>query len=249
MASTRVIDGLRALAQSTRLTAMRQLLAAHPNNLSAGEIARRCRVPHNTMSTHLGILMRAGLADVERDGRVMNYRANVRGIQALLTFLVQDCWNGRTDLCFDPVSSFEEPDRGVVPPDSMIPAFNVLFLCTHNSARSIMAEALLQRLGNGLFRAYSAGTEPACRPLPEVVERLGALGHDTTGLRSKPWSDFRVQARHAWISLSRFATSLMSGYAGSLLDSSSQRLGRCPIRRNSVARRRNARRSSMSFMR
>lgn len=192
MVSTKAIDGFGALAQTTRLTAMRYLLTAHPETLSAGDIARRCRVPHNTMSTHLGILMRAGLIEVERDGRTMNYRANVKGFQGLMKFLARDCCNGRPDLCgFDLVSSSEESDEDDMPTDSMTPAFNVLFLCTQNSARSIIAEALLEKLSKGRFRAYSAGAEPARQPLPEVVERLKLLGHDTSHLRCKSWNEFK----------------------------------------------------------
>ncbi len=71
----------------------------------------------------------------------------------------------------------------------MTPAFNVLFVCTRNSARSIIAEAVLEKLGKGKFKAYSAGTEPADAPMPEVLERLQRLGHDTVGLRSKSWHD------------------------------------------------------------
>jgi protein-tyrosine-phosphatase len=72
----------------------------------------------------------------------------------------------------------------------MTPAFNVLFLCTHNSARSIMAEAILQKSGGTRFHAYSAGSEPIDAPLPEVIERLKILGHDVTALRSKSWNEF-----------------------------------------------------------
>ena len=73
----------------------------------------------------------------------------------------------------------------------MTPAFNVLFLCTQNSARSIIAEALLEKIGRGRFRAYSAGSEPAEQPLPEVMDRLKALGHDVSRLRCKSWDDFK----------------------------------------------------------
>jgi arsenate reductase len=72
----------------------------------------------------------------------------------------------------------------------MTPAFNVLFLSTHNSARSIMAEAILQKLGGGRFHAYSAGSDPIAAPLPEVIERLNVLGHDISALRSKSWNEF-----------------------------------------------------------
>ena len=57
----------------------------------------------------------------------------------------------------------------------MTPAFNVLFLCTHNSARSIMAEAILNTIGAGRFRAYSAGSKPIAAPLPEVIDEIARV--------------------------------------------------------------------------
>ena len=68
--------------------------------------------------------------------------------------------------------------------------FNVLFLCTGNSARSIMAEAILNKVGAGKFRAYSAGIQPKGRVHPETVNLLQGLGYDTSGYRSKSWSEF-----------------------------------------------------------
>jgi protein-tyrosine-phosphatase len=68
--------------------------------------------------------------------------------------------------------------------------FNVLFLCTGNSARSIMAEAILNKRGEGKFRAYSAGSQPKGDVRPETLQLLGSLGYDTSGFRSKPWSEF-----------------------------------------------------------
>jgi arsenate reductase (thioredoxin) len=68
--------------------------------------------------------------------------------------------------------------------------FNVLFLCTGNSARSIIAEAILYKLGPGKFHAYSAGSQPKGQVNPHTVQLLESLGYDTSGFRSKSWSEF-----------------------------------------------------------
>jgi arsenate reductase len=68
--------------------------------------------------------------------------------------------------------------------------YNVLFLCTGNSARSVMAEAILNKLGAGKFRAYSAGSQPKGQVHPEALLLLRSLGYDTTAFRSKSWSEF-----------------------------------------------------------
>ena len=72
----------------------------------------------------------------------------------------------------------------------MTASFNVLFLCTRNSARSIMAESILATVGKGKFHAFSAGSDPASEPDGEVIRFLMAIGHDTATLRSKSWGEF-----------------------------------------------------------
>lgn len=72
------------------------------------------------------------------------------------------------------------------------PVINVLFLCTHNSARSILAEAILNHIGQGRFKAYSAGSSPRDNQQPNLLglEVLAAAGISTAGLRSKTWDEF-----------------------------------------------------------
>ena len=68
--------------------------------------------------------------------------------------------------------------------------FNVLFLCTGNSARSIIAEAILNEVGAGRLRAYSAGSHPKGRVNPRTIQLLDGLDYDTSAFRSKSWSEF-----------------------------------------------------------
>jgi protein-tyrosine-phosphatase len=77
--------------------------------------------------------------------------------------------------------------------------YNVLFLCTGNSARSVMAEAILNKLGAGKFRAFSAGSQPKGQVHFETLRLLRSLGYDTTGYRSKSWVEFLKQPQFDFV--------------------------------------------------
>lgn len=188
MDSDDAATGFTALGQGTRLDLMRALLEAGPSGLAAGEIAARLGIPASTLSFHLKALETAGLVAATRHGRSLVYAAQVARLRALVAFLAEACCGGVPARCgdlhrlFDTTGETANVDK---------PSFNVLFLCTHNSARSVMAEAILNRIGEGRFRAFSAGSKPSpSGPLPEVLSQLKALGHDVSGLRSTSWDEF-----------------------------------------------------------
>lgn len=93
------IDSFAALSQQTRLQALRLLVRAEPDGLAAGEIARQLSVPHNTMSTHLAVLARAGWVVSRRHSRSIIYRANLAHMNATIQFLVRDCCAGHPEVC------------------------------------------------------------------------------------------------------------------------------------------------------
>ncbi len=93
------VDALSALAQTSRLQVFRLLVRNGPAGLAAGEIALKLAIPHNTLSTHLAILTRAGLLSSTRFGRSIVYRIDPDGIRQLLNHLIQDCCNGKPELC------------------------------------------------------------------------------------------------------------------------------------------------------
>jgi arsenate reductase len=176
-----------ALSQDTRLELMRVLIAEGPTGLPAGELAARLSVPSSTLSFHLAALERAGLTHSTRQGRQIVHAVRIAGVRQLLAFLTEACCAGRPELCGDLARIFPP---AMEEPKGMTAAFNVLFLCTHNSARSIMAEAILQKIGGTRFNAWSAGSDPVEAPLPAVIDKLRINGHDVDGLRSKSWDEF-----------------------------------------------------------
>ena len=95
----RAVKRLAALAQDSRLAVFRLLVRAGLQGVAAGEIAKALRIPPNTLSAQLGVLANAGLITGRRDGRSIIYRADYDGMSELLLYLVDDCCDGRPEMC------------------------------------------------------------------------------------------------------------------------------------------------------
>jgi arsenate reductase len=181
MTKSNIVAVLAALAQETRLDILRLLVERTPEGMPAGEIGGRLKLPSPTLSFHLNQLRHAGLVDSERRSRLIIYAAKSRTMQGLLDYLTENCCPGR-------------PLKQAAPLPRLAPAptrqYNVLFLCTRNSARSVMAECLLNRCGEGRFRAFSAGSNPRGEVHPLTLQVLNEFSYDTDGLSSKSWNEF-----------------------------------------------------------
>ena len=179
-------DRLAALGHPARLAIFRLLVRRHPGPVPAGEVAAALGLRPSTLSPHLATLMQAGLVTRDRAGTSLRYGIAMDTVRATFDALFFDCCRGRPDMC---APAFVSPQRGAAP----MPArtYNVLFICTGNSARSIFAESLLRDLGGGRFAAHSAGTRPFSELNPFAVQVLRDKGHDVTPLRAKNVAEFQ----------------------------------------------------------
>jgi len=173
------------LGHPDRLAVFRLLMRFAPRGVRPTEIAAALGIKANTLSHHLADLAGAGLVLVARQGRSLYYRVNLPVTEALIGYLALDVGRARPDLMTALRGSATE-----VPPMAN-KSFNVLFICSGNSARSLFAEALLRDLGGAKFHAFSAGTRPGSTPNPFALDILARNGHDTAGLRSKHLSEFQ----------------------------------------------------------
>jgi DNA-binding transcriptional ArsR family regulator len=99
MDTSRALEALSALAQESRLKVFRLLVQRGPEGMAAGNIARRLKIPHNTLSSHVGILTRAKLVKSRKESRSIIYSVDLEGTRELLSFLVEDCCRGKPEIC------------------------------------------------------------------------------------------------------------------------------------------------------
>ena len=180
MTRAEAIAALAALAQETRLAILKLLVQRGAGGMPAGELGARLKLSSPALSFHLNHLKYAGLVSSERRSSFIIYGAKQRTVDNLIEFLVDHC-RGSEEKSEDLVVTAKAPSQRPL---------NVLFLCTQNSARSIMAECAMNRCGGGRFRAFSAGSAPRGAVHPITLQVLTDLDYETDVLSSKSWNDF-----------------------------------------------------------
>lgn len=195
METKTALHALGALSHESRLAAYRQLMQAGPEGLSVGELRERLDLPPATLTAHLNVLRAAALVQDQREGRVIRVRANYLQMNALMAYLSENCCAGGAGCDPAPVCIPRASGPSPLSPQSGRHAmtdrtYNALFLCTGNSARSQMAEALTNFLSKGRIRAYSAGSHPTGEVHPLALRVLQDIDIPTDGLRSKSWQEF-----------------------------------------------------------
>ena len=179
-----LLDRLSTLSHPHRMELFRLLMRRCPDAVPAGEIATALGLKASTTSTYLAALTQSGLITQERDGTKLLYAVDLDAVRDVVGGLFYDCCRGRADLCPPEMAALiPAPDNGK--------KLNVLFVCTGNSARSIMAETLLRENSGDRFNAYSAGTAYRSELNPLAVAVLVSRGHDVAPLRSKHLSQFQ----------------------------------------------------------
>lgn len=169
-----------SLGHPGRLAVFRLLMRFAPQGARPTEMAAALGLKPNTLSHHLSDLAACGLVRVTRQGRSLFYAVDLSVTSSLVGYLALDVGRARPEL-IPPLQEVTMPDQG----------FNVLFICSGNSARSIFAEALLRDLGQGRFHAFSAGTRPGTALNPFALEVLARNGHAVDDLRAKHISEFQ----------------------------------------------------------
>ena len=178
---------LSTLGHPQRLALFRLLMRRYPDRVPATELAQVLGLKPNTLSTYVNALMQAGLISQERVGTSLRYAIDLDAARETIDYLLQDCCRGRPDICAP--NAYSAAGGGSQMTDR---TYNVLFICTGNSARSVFAESILRDIAGDRFAAYSAGTKPRSELNPFALEVLQQKGHDVGLLRSKNIAEFQA---------------------------------------------------------
>ena len=178
---------LATLGHPNRLALFRLLMRRYPDRVPATELAEALSLKPNTLSTYVNALMQSGLITQQRVGTSLRYAIDVDATRATFDYLLQDCCRGRPDICSPFASILANGDHPMTDDK-----YNVLFICTGNSARSIFAESILRKEAGDRFSAYSAGTKPRSELNPFALEVLAQKGHDISVLEAKNLSVFQA---------------------------------------------------------
>lgn len=171
----------KAVGDETRLAILRRLSLT---DLRGGDMVEWLDIPHNALSYHLKYLRELGLVSDHRssaDARDIYYQLDLRRLQVLYAALGNAL----------PMEG-DAPLRSLATPRSADRAMRVLFLCTHNSARSQLAQGIAHQRGGTRITVFSAGSEPT-EIRPEALDLLRERGIDTAGYRAKPLAEFAQQ--------------------------------------------------------
>ncbi len=177
---------LSTLGHPQRLAVFRLLMRRYPDRVPATELAHALSLKPSTLSNYVSALIQAGLVTQKRVGTSLLYAVDMDATRETFDYLLLECGRGRPEVTSQHAHSLQRGDGQMADRK-----FNVLFICTGNSARSIFAEAILRDLAGDRFVAHSAGTRPRSELNPFALEVLKKNGHDVSDLRAKNVSEFQ----------------------------------------------------------
>ncbi len=183
-----ILDRLTTLGHPQRMAVFRLLMRRYPDAVPAGELGKALGLKPSTLSVYLSALAAVGLVGKTRHGTSLHYKIEMEAAREIMDYLFLDCCRSRPQLC---PTLYSGQNQGA----SLMPSrkLNVIFICTGNSARSILAESILRHEAGDRFNTFSAGTRPAGEPNPFALELLKEQGHDITGLRSKNLDEYQQE--------------------------------------------------------
>lgn len=205
-----VLNAFGALSQESRLNVFRLLVQRGPDGLAAGTIAAQLGITPATMSHHLEQLSQAGLVSSKRDGRSIIYSAKYDTMQSLISFLMENCCEGKIDCCNEIATCSETTtcnenktgNENTACNETKQKAIKVIFACIHNAGRSQMAASFFNLYCNQTKAfALSAGTNPGTNVHAEVLAVMKEEGLDLSNIKPQLLTDKLAQGAEMLITM------------------------------------------------